>query len=129
MKRILFLALMVIAFSVPAFAQDAAAPAPAADAAAPAAEPVAEPAAETLATLEGQIVMKEADAFIKTADAEIALLPCEKLTELLKVEGLADKTFVLEGEKVPAKDGASEGFMIKNFSEKAAQPATEEVTE
>jgi len=119
MKRILFLALMVIAFSVPAFAQDAVAPV--------ATEEVA-PVAETAVTLEGKIVMKEANAFIATADAEIALLPCEKLTELLAVEGLADKTFVLEGEKVPAKDG-SEGFMIKSFTEQVAEPIDGEPTE
>lgn len=118
MKRFMF-AVLVALIALPVFAQDAAAPAPAAapaDAAAPAA---------ALVKVEGKIVVTKAEGqpdvvTVKTADAELTLLPCDKLTELLAVEGLADKTFVLEGEKVPAKDGKSEGFMVKSFEEKKA---------
>jgi hypothetical protein len=131
MKRFFLFALLALVFVLPVVAEDAPAAAPAADApvAAPAADPVAAPAA---VKIEGTIVMKDKDAFLKTADAEMALLPCEKLTELLAVEKVAEKTFVLEGEKVAANDGKSEGFMIKSFEEKKADaapdaaPATEE---
>ncbi|NLI79408.1 MAG: hypothetical protein GX442_23550 [Candidatus Riflebacteria bacterium] len=122
MKRFIF-AVLVALIALPVFAQDAAAPAPAADAAAPAA---------ALVKVEGKIVVTKAEGqpdvvTVKTADAELTLLPCDKLTELLAVEGLADKTFVLEGEKVPAKDGKSEGFMVKSFEEKKADaPAAPE---
>ncbi len=124
MKRFIF-AVLVALIALPVFAQDAAAPAPAADAAAPAAD-------AALVKIEGKIVVTKAEGqpdvvTVKTADAELTLLPCDKLTELLKVEGLADKTFVLEGEKVPAKDGKSEGFMVKSFEEKKADaPAAPE---
>ncbi|MFZ2958434.1 MAG: hypothetical protein WA705_16225 [Candidatus Ozemobacteraceae bacterium] len=136
MKRTLFAALLVASLVAPVFAAD---PAPAA---APAAEPAvaapAVPAADAAVVpapvkLEGMIIVTEKDAVksavIKTADAEIALLPGDKLNELLKIEKVADKTFVLEGEKVSAKDGKAEGFMIKSFEEKkadAAAPKTEE---
>lgn len=149
MKRALILSLMVASFALPVFAQDAAAPAPApaadaavaapaADAAAPApaAEPAATPAPEKL---EGTVVITKGEngapdtVTFKTADAELTLLPGDKLDELLKVEKVAELTFVIEGEKVAAKDGKSEGFMIKSFEEKkadaaapAAAPATEE---
>jgi len=147
MKRALILSLMVASFALPVFAQDAAAPAPAADAAvaAPAADaaapaPAAEPAAAPAPVkLEGAVVVVKGEngapdtITFKTADAELTLLPGDKLTELLAVEKVAEKTFVLEGEKVAAKDGKSEGFMIKSFEEKkaddaapAAAPATEE---
>lgn len=145
MKRALILSLMVASFALPVFAQDAAAPAaapaPAADAAV---APVAAPAADAAATpapvkLEGKVVVVKGEngapdtVTFKTADAELTLLPGDKLNELLKVEKVAELTFVLEGEKVAAKDGKSEGFMIKSFEEKkadaaapAAAPATEE---
>ena len=135
MKRILIAALLALAIVLPTFAQEPA-PAPAADApkvdaAAPA--PAAD-AAVAPVKLEGKIIVaKDAEgketASIKTADAELALLPCDKLTELLKVEKVAEKTFVLEGEKAKDKDGKETGFMIKNFEEKkadAAAPVTEE---
>jgi len=153
MKRALILSLMVASFALPVFAQDAAAPAaapaPAADAAV---APVAAPAADAAATpapvkLEGKVVVVKGEngapdtVTFKTADAELTLLPGDKLNELLKVEKVAELTFVLEGEKVAAKDGKSEGFMIKSFEEKkadaavapaaapAAAPATEEKKE
>lgn len=137
MKRALILSLMVASFALPVFAQDAAAPAPAADAAV--AAPAADAAAPAPVKLEGAVVVVKGEngapdtITFKTADAELTLLPGDKLTELLAVEKVAEKTFVLEGEKVAAKDGKSEGFMIKSFEEKkadaaapAAAPATEE---
>jgi len=124
MKRALILSLMVASFALPVFAQDAAAPAPAADAAVAAPAPAAEPAAAPAPVkLEGTVVITKGEngapdtVTFKTADAELTLLPGDKLDELLKVE------------KVAAKDGKSEGFMIKSFEEKkadAAAPATEE---
>jgi len=136
MKRALILSLMVASFALPVFAQDAAAPAPAADAAVAAPAPAAEPAAAPAPVkLEGTVVITKGEngapdtVTFKTADAELTLLPGDKLDELLKVEKVAELTFVLEGEKVAAKDGKSEGFMIKSFEEKkadAAAPATEE---
>lgn len=161
MKRTMILSLMVASFALPVFAQDAAAPAPAADAVvapaadaaapapaadvvAPAADAVVAPAADAAVApaaekLEGQIIVVKGEngapdtVTFKTAAAELTLLPGDKLTELLAVEKVAEKTFVLEGEKVAAKDGKSEGFMIKSFEEKkadaaapAAAPATEE---
>jgi len=133
MKRALILSLMVASFALPVFAQDAAAPAPAA---APAADAAATPAP---VKLEGKVVVVKGEngapdtVTFKTADAELTLLPGDKLAELLKVEKVAELTFVLEGEKVAAKDGKSEGFMIKSFEEKKADaavaPATEEKKE
>ncbi|MFZ2956932.1 MAG: hypothetical protein WA705_08595 [Candidatus Ozemobacteraceae bacterium] len=138
MKRTLFAALLVASLVAPVFAAD---PAPAADPAASAA--VAAPAAVAASAavaavpapvkLEGKIDVDEKDgvktATIKTADAEIALLPGDKLNELLKIDDVDDKTFILEGEKIAAKDGKAEGFMIKSFEEKKADqaaPKTEE---
>jgi len=142
MKRILF-AVLVALVALPLFAADPAA-APAAEpaaapaakpAAAPAVAPAADPAAASAAVkLEGKVVVVKDKGqpdvvSFKTADSELTLLPCDKLTELLKAEGFADKTYVLEGEKVAAKDGKTEGFMIKSFEEKKADapaaPATE----
>ncbi|MBF0498500.1 MAG: hypothetical protein HQM09_00070 [Candidatus Riflebacteria bacterium] len=124
MKRTLFAALLAVALVAPVFAADPAPAAPAAPAAvAPAAEPAAAPAA---VKLEGKIIVTEKEKIktvvIKTADAEITLLPSDKLTDLLKVEKLAEKTFVLEGEKIVGKDKV-EGFMIKSFEEKKADAA------
>lgn len=153
MKRTMILSLMIASFALPVFAQDAAAPAPAADAVvapaadatvAPAADATVAPAADAAVApapvkLEGKVVVVKGEAgapdtvTFKTADAELTLLPGDKLNELLKVEKVAELTFVLEGEKVAAKDGKSEGFMIKSFEEKKADaaapvaaPATEE---
>lgn len=132
MKRITLVALLAVAFVLPSFAEEPApVVAPAADAKAPAADvkapdaaapdaaaPAADAKAPAVAKIEGKVVVGKDASTFKTADAELALLPCDKLTELLKVEKVADKTFVLEGEKVAAKDGKSEGFMIKGFEEK-----------
>ncbi len=141
MKRALILSLMVASFALPVFAQDAAAPA-AAPAVAPAADatvaPVA-PAADAAVApapvkLEGKVIVVKGEngapdaVSFKTADAELTLLPGDKLAELLKVEKVAELTFVLEGEKVAAKDGKSEGFMIKSFEEKKADAAVAPAT-
>ena len=148
MKRTLILSLMVASFALPVFAQDAAAPVAAPAAVAPAAAPAADATvAPAPVKLEGKVVVVKGEngapdvVTFKTADAELTLLPGDKLNELLKVEKVAELTFVLEGEKVAAKDGKSEGFMIKSFEEKkadaavapaaapAAAPATEEKKE
>lgn len=117
MKKLLIVALVAL-MALPAFAEDQPAAAPAADAA----------KAPELVKLEGKVIVTKAEGqpdvvTFKTADAEYTLLPCDKLDELLKVADLANKTFEIEGEKVPAKDGKTEGFMVKSFVEKAAAPA------
>ncbi len=130
MKRIIFVVLLALAVVLPVVAQDAPAPktdAPVADAPktdAPVADaPKADaPKAEKV---EGKILAEKDVTKLKTADAELVLLACDKLTELLKVEKVAEKTFVLEGEKVAGKDG-KEGFMIKSFEEKKEEAKKEE---
>jgi len=144
MKKLLFLVVLAVAVVLPAFAQDAApaaapaaepaAPAPAAEPAAPAAAPADAPKTDAPAAapapapikIEGKVIVAKGKegapdvVTFKTADAELTLLPGDKLNELLKIEKFEEKTFVLEGEKVAAKDGKSEGFMIKTFEEKKA---------
>ncbi|MBF0408799.1 MAG: hypothetical protein HQM10_15740 [Candidatus Riflebacteria bacterium] len=131
MRKLLVSALLAFALVVPSFAEEAApAAAPAAEPAVaapatpvPAAEPAAAPAA-AVAKVEGQIVVvKGAEGApdtctLKTADGELVLLPGEKLDAIKAIEGFEAKTFIIEGEKVPSKDGKAEGFMIKSFEEK-----------
>ena len=142
MKKMLFVVLMVAAVCFPSFAAepapaaapDAAAPAvaPAADAAKPAdvAAPVVDAAAPAVAKFEGTVVVVkgEKDAVdtytLKTKDAEMALLPGDKLNELIKIADLDKKTFIIEGEKVAGKDG-KEGIMIKSFEEKKEEKKEE----
>ncbi|HNV68615.1 MAG TPA: hypothetical protein PKO06_02875 [Candidatus Ozemobacteraceae bacterium] len=148
MKKVLFAVLMVMAICLPSFAEEPApAAAPAADAAKPADAAAPAPAADAkpadaaapapaVEKFEGTVVVVKgaegaADTYtLKTAAAELVLLPGDKLEELKKVADLDKKTFVIEGEKVAGKDG-KDGIMIKSFEEKKADaaapaPATEE---
>ncbi len=114
MKRIILLTVLAAMVAFPVLAQDAPTTDPAAASGAPA------PATEKL---EGKVIVTKgadgaADTYtFKTADAELTLLPGDKLTELLKVEKYEEKTFIIEGEKVTGKDG-KQGFMVKAFEEK-----------
>jgi len=114
MVRTLFVVLLAVGLVCPLLAQDKPAPTPKTD----------------LVKLEGKILVEKDKAGkeiakIKTADAELVLLDCDKLKELLKVEKLAEKTFVLEGEKAKDKNGKETGFMIKSFEEKKEAPQEE----
>ncbi len=80
---------------------------------------------------EGKVVLSRTDqgevAVLKTATADYILLPSDKLTELLTTNDLATAIVTIEGEKVQAKDGRSEGLMLKSYSVKL--PASTGVTD
>lgn len=115
MKKFLLLAVMVFVLCLPVLGQE--------DGSLDDPEPIAAPSEmSNTEFLEGKIVKDGANAFLQTETEKIALLPCDSLTELLKTEGLENKTFALEGERVPAKDGKSEGFMTKGYSENVPEP-------
>lgn len=107
MKNVLFGVLVVILLIGAAYAQDSVKP--------------------TLITIEGKIVLeKNAEgkdvASIKAGLVDMLLIDCPKLQELLQIEKVSEKIFVLRGEKVTNAEGETEGFKLHSFKE-AAPPA------
>jgi hypothetical protein len=79
-------------------------------------------ASEGLLTVEGTIVVTKAAngtvmARIKAGLVDLLLADNAKLQELLKVEQVATKVFLLKGEKTVAEDGENEVFTIASFTE------------
>lgn len=112
MKKFLFGLLVTILFAGVVFAQDA-------------------QSDTSLVTVEGQIVLeKSADGKalvkIKAGLVEMILEDGSVVQELLKVEKLTEKVFMLEGEKLLAADGVTETFKVSSFKEVVKTPAVDD---
>lgn len=123
MKKFLFGLLVVLMFNGVAFAQDAQP--------VPAAQPEPAQVAPALVSVEGQIVLEKTTdgkdvVKVKAGLVEMILEDVPVVQELLKIEKLAEKVFVLEGEKVLAADGVTETFKVASFKEAVKAPASDD---
>lgn len=123
MKKFLFGLFVALMSTGAAYAQDAQP--------APVAQPAPAQVAPALVSVEGQIVLeKTADGKdvvkVKAGLVEMVLEDGPVVQELLKVEKLAEKVFVLEGEKVLAADGVTETFKVASFKEAVKAPAADD---
>lgn len=102
MQRILFIIVLSLAFVFPSWAQEA-------------------KKADNVQITGHVLVEKDKDGQsvvkVKSDDGTVIQLVGDKLPELLKIEKLSEKEFVFSGEKQPAKDGAPETFLLKDFFE------------
>lgn len=102
MQRILFIVVLSLAFVFPSWAQEA-------------------KKADNVQITGHVLVEKDKDGKsivqVKSDDGTVIQLVGDKLPELLKIEKLSEKEFVFSGEKLPAKDGAPETLLVKDFFE------------